>query len=72
MLSLADRNFLSMQRWVQFVATGAHLAWRVKKRRQVGARSLPAKTTATLPDRSHLVRLRELSPVDRTVGGCGA
>ena len=37
-----------------------------------GARSLPAKTTATLPDRSQLVRLRELSPVDRTVGGCGA
>lgn len=55
MLNLADRNFFSMQRWVQFAATGAHLAWRVKN----GARSLPAKTTATLPDGSHLVRLRE-------------
>jgi hypothetical protein len=55
MLNLADRNFFSMRRWVAFSATGAHLAWRVKN----GAKSLPATITATLPDGSQLVRLRE-------------
>lgn len=54
-LNLADRNFFSMHRWIRFTATGAHLAWRVKN----GARSLPARITATLPDGSALVRLHE-------------
>jgi hypothetical protein len=30
-LNLADRNFFSMDRWLRFAATGAQLAWRVKK-----------------------------------------
>lgn len=54
-LNLADRNFFSMHRWVRFAGTGAQLAWRVKN----GARSLPAKIIAVLPDGSTLVRLRE-------------
>jgi len=54
-LNLADRNFFSMARWVRAAATGAELAWRVKN----GARSLPARTTAVLPDGSSLLRLRE-------------
>ena len=54
-LNLADRNFFSMARWIRFTATGAHLAWRVKN----GAKSLPARITATLPDGSVLLRLRE-------------
>jgi hypothetical protein len=54
-LNLADRNFFSMARWIRFTATGAHLAWRVKN----GAKSLPARIIATLPDGSVLVRLRE-------------
>jgi len=44
-----------MARWVRAAATGAELAWRVKN----GARSLPARTTAVLPDGSSLLRLRE-------------
>jgi hypothetical protein len=54
-LNLADRNFFSMHRWIRFTTTGAHLAWRVKN----GVKSLPARITATLPDGSVLVRLRE-------------
>ena len=54
-LNLADRNFFSMARWIRAAETGAELAWRVKN----GARSLPATTTAVLPDGSSLLRLRE-------------
>lgn len=55
MLNLADRNFFSMARWVDFSATGAHLGWRVKN----GAKSLPAKVIEVLSDGSSHVRLRE-------------
>jgi Insertion element 4 transposase N-terminal/Transposase DDE domain len=55
MLNLSDRNFFSMARWVDFSATGAHLAWRVKN----GAKSLPAKVIEVLSDGSSHVRLRE-------------
>ena len=54
-LNLANRNFFSMHRWRTAAGTGAHLIWRVKN----GAKSLPAKVITTLPDGSHLVRLRE-------------
>lgn len=54
-LNLADRDFFSMDRWRTAAATGAHLAWRVKN----GHNSLPTTVIATLPDGSHLVRLRE-------------
>ena len=54
-LSLADRGFFSMDRWIRFSAGGAHLAWRVKN----GAKSVPFKTIRTLPDGSELVMLRE-------------
>jgi hypothetical protein len=54
-LNCADRNFFSMDRWRVAAGTGAHLVWRVKN----GAASLPATVLATLPDGSHLVRLRE-------------
>jgi hypothetical protein len=54
-LNLADRNFFSMHRWRSATDTGAHLAWRVKN----GLTCLPATVTATLPDGSHLLRLRE-------------
>jgi Insertion element 4 transposase N-terminal/Transposase DDE domain len=54
-LNLSDRNFFSMHRWRTAAGTGAHLIWRVKN----GAKSLPAKVITTLPDGSHLVRLRE-------------
>jgi hypothetical protein len=55
MLNLADRGFFSMDRWIRFSATGAHLCWRVKN----GARSVPFRTLKTLPDGSELVLLRE-------------
>ena len=55
MLNLADRGFFSMDRWIRFSATGAHLCWRVKN----GARSVPFKTLKTLPDGSELVLLHE-------------
>ena len=55
MLNLADRGFFSMDRWLRFSGTGAHLCWRVKN----GARSVPFKTLEVLPDGSELVRLRE-------------
>ena len=54
-LNLADRNFFSMSRFLACAATGAHLAWRVKNNND----SLPAKVVTTLPDGSHLIRLRE-------------
>jgi Transposase DDE domain len=54
-LNLADRNFFSMARWVRFAGTGAQLAWRVKN----GAKSLPARVEAVLPDGSARVRLHE-------------
>ena len=52
-LNLCDRNFFSMDRWVRFSDTGAHLAWRVKN----GVKSLPAAIVAVLPDGSARVRL---------------
>jgi len=55
MLSLADRGFFSMHRWIRFSGTGADLAWRIKN----GARSVPLKTVKTLPDGSELVMLHE-------------
>jgi hypothetical protein len=54
-LSLAGRGFFSMNRWIRFSARGAHLVWRVKN----GAKSVPFKTTRTLPDGPELVLLRE-------------
>jgi hypothetical protein len=42
-LNLADRGFFSMDRWIRFAATGAHLPWRVKD----GAKSVPFKTTGS-------------------------
>jgi hypothetical protein len=54
-LSLADRGFFSMHRWIRFSAAGADLAWRIKN----GARSVPLKTIRTLPDGSELVLLHE-------------
>jgi DDE family transposase/transposase IS4-like protein len=55
MLNLADRGFFSMHRWIRFSARGADLAWRIKN----GAKSVPLKTFATLPDGSELVMLHE-------------
>jgi len=55
MLNLADRGFFSMDRWLRFSSTGAHLAWRVKN----SAKSVPFKTIRSLPDGSELVMLRE-------------
>lgn len=55
MLNLADRGFFSMDRWIRFSATGAHLCWRVKN----GVKSVPFKTLKTLPDGSELVILHE-------------
>ena len=55
MLNLADRGFFSMDRFLRFSATGAHLCWRVKN----GAKSVPLKTIRTLPDGSELVVLHE-------------
>jgi hypothetical protein len=54
-LSLADRGFFSMGRWLRFSATGAHLLWRVKN----AARSVPFRQLRTLKDGSELVLLRE-------------
>jgi DDE family transposase len=54
-LNLADRGFFSMDRWIRFSGTGAHLAWRVKN----GAKSVPFKTLKVLKDSSELVLLRE-------------
>ena len=54
-LNLADRGFFSMDRWLRFSGTGAHLLWRVKN----GTRSVPFKTIDVLKDGSELVLLRE-------------
>ena len=54
-LNLADRGFFSMDRWIRFSGTGAHLLWRVKN----GARSVPFKIPRILKDGSELVVLRE-------------
>ena len=54
-LSLADRGFFSMDRFLRFSARGADLAWRIKN----GAKSVPLKTIRTLPDGSELVMLHE-------------
>ncbi len=54
-LSLADRGFFSMDRWLRFSAAGAHLLWRVKN----AARSVPFRLVRTLKDGSGLVLLRE-------------
>jgi Transposase DDE domain/Insertion element 4 transposase N-terminal len=54
-LSLADRGFFSMDRWLRFSATGAHLLWRVKN----AARSVPFRQLRALKDGSELVLLRE-------------
>ena len=39
-LNLADRGFFSMDRWLRFSGTGAHLLWRVKN----SAGSVPFRT----------------------------
>jgi hypothetical protein len=54
-LSLADRGFFSMGRWLRFSGTGAHLLWRVKNT----ARAVPFRRLRTLKDGSELVLLRE-------------
>ena len=54
-LSLADRGFFSMDRWLRFSGTGAHLLWRVKST----ARAVPFRHLRTLKDGSELVLLRE-------------
>jgi hypothetical protein len=54
-LCLADRYFFSMDRWLRFSGTGAHLLWRVKN----AARSVPFRHLRTLKDGSELVLLRE-------------
>ena len=54
-LNLADRGFFSMDRFLRFSGTGAHLLWRVKN----GAKSVPFKTLDVLKDGSELVLLRE-------------
>jgi hypothetical protein len=54
-LNLADRGFFSMDRWIRFSGTGAHLLWRVKN----DTRSVPFKTLQVLKDGSELVLLRE-------------
>jgi hypothetical protein len=54
-LNLADRGFLSMDRWIRFSAAGADLLWRVKN----GAKCVPFRTLKVLKDGSELVLLRE-------------
>ncbi len=54
-LNLADRGFFSMDRWIRFSGTGAHLLWRVKN----GAKCVPFRTLHVLKDGSELVLLRE-------------
>jgi acyl-CoA thioester hydrolase len=54
-LSLAGRGFFSMDRWLRFSVTGAHLLWRVKNT----ARAVPFRHLRTLKDGSELVLLRE-------------
>jgi hypothetical protein len=56
-LNLADRGFFSMDRWIRFSGTGAHLLWRVKN----AARCVPFRTLKVLKDGSELVLLHESS-----------
>jgi hypothetical protein len=56
-LNLADRGFFSMDRWIRFSGTGAHLLWRVKN----GSKCVPFRTLRTLKDGSELVLLHESS-----------
>jgi len=54
-LCLANRYFFSMDRWLRFSGTDAHLLWRVKN----AAGSVPFRHLRTLKDGSELVLLRE-------------
>jgi hypothetical protein len=54
-LTLADRGFFSMDRWIRASATGAELLWRIKNDNQ----SLPATLIEILPDGSARVLLHE-------------
>ncbi len=54
-LNIADRGFISMDRFLRFSAGGARLAWRVKN----SASQVPFKAIEILPDGSELVRMRE-------------
>jgi hypothetical protein len=54
-LNLADRGFYSMDRWIRFSGTGAHLLWRIKG----GTGAACFQTLRTLKDGSELVLLRE-------------
>jgi hypothetical protein len=54
-LNLADRGFFSMDRFIRFSGTGAHLLWRVKN----SAKSVPFQNLDVLKDGSELVLLRE-------------
>ena len=54
-LNLADRGFFSMDRWIRFSGTGAHLLWRVRK----DTGSACFKVLRVLKDGSGLVLLRE-------------
>jgi hypothetical protein len=69
-LSLADRGFFSMDRWLRFSSAGAHLLWRVKNT----ARAVPFRHVRTLKDGSELVLLREsgnmLGKRRRDAGDC--
>ena len=55
MVSLADRGFPSMERYLAAAGTGANLVWRWKN----DSKSLPARTLEVLPDGSELVVMRE-------------
>ena len=55
MVSLADRGFPSMERYLAAAGTGADLVWRWKN----DPKSLPARTLEVLPDGSELVVMRE-------------
>jgi hypothetical protein len=55
MVSLADRGFPSVERYLAAAGTGADLVWRWKN----DSKSLPARTLEVLPDGSELVVMRE-------------
>jgi hypothetical protein len=54
-LSLADRGFFSVDRWLRLSAAGTHLLWRVKN----AARSVPFRLLRTLKDGPERVLLSE-------------
>ena len=68
MLNLADRGFFSMDRWIRFSATGAHLCWRVKN----SARSVPfeicSRPCLTARSWSYCTSRRDLSRRRRDTG----